>query len=254
MIDLGARDRRELYRWLICGAIVLLAHGSLAAAVVQWHEPIEPDDPSGAIVINLAPMPVAPTEIPTEIPPGPEQVEAQATPQTQVEETHELQPELPPAPDPEVVLAKVQPKQEPVPPQESQPPAPATTAPQVPQAAVAALAAAPMQSVPTITNSNAIPSWKRQVVVMLERNKRYPAAARSRKEHGIVQISFALDRDGHVLSSRVVKSSGSATLDKESLDLLQRAQPFPPAPPELSGARISLTVPIRFNIRCTGNC
>jgi protein TonB len=254
MIDLGTQDRHDLYRWLICGVVVLLAHGGFAAAVVQWHEPVEADDPSGAIVINLAPMPVAPTEIPTEIPPGPEQVEAQATPQTQVEETHELQPELPPAPDPEVVLAQVPPKQE-TPPHDSQPsPAPATTAPQVLQAAPGPIAAAPTQSVPTISNSTAIPSWKRQVVVMLERNKRYPAAARSRKEHGIVQISFALDRDGHVLSSRVVKSSGSATLDKESLDLLQRAQPFPPAPPELSGARISLTVPIRFNIRCTGNC
>jgi protein TonB len=249
MIDLGAQDGRGLYRWLISGAVVLLAHGSLAAAVVQWHETVEADEPSGAIVINLAPMPVAPTEVPTELPPGPEQIEAQAAPTKPVEEQQELQPELAPAPDPEVVLAEKPPKQEPLPTAVSQPPAPATTAPQVPQAAVAALAAAPMQSIPVITNSNAIPSWKRQVVVMLERNKRYPALARTHHEQGTAQLAFTLDREGHVVASRIVKSSGSPTLDKESLDLLQRAQPFPPAPPELPGAQISLTVPIRFNIR-----
>jgi protein TonB len=249
MIDFAAKDRRELYRWVISAAIVLLAHGSFAAALVQWHEPIDTADPSGAIVINLAPMPVAPAEVPTEIPPGPEQIEAQAAPEKPVEEVEEVQPELAPAVNPEVAMAQVPPKQEPLPPQESQPPAPATTAPQVLQAAVAALAAAPVQSVPTVSNSNAIPSWKRQVVIMLERNKRYPAAARSHNEQGVAHMAFTLDREGHVIASRIIKSSGSSALDHESLELLQRAQPFPPAPPELAGNQISLTVPIRFNIR-----
>jgi protein TonB len=194
-------------------------------------------------------MPTAPAEVPTEVPPGPEQIEAQATPEKPVEEVQEVQPELAPAPNPEVVLAQQPPQQEPVPPQESQPPAPATTAPQVPQFALAAIAAAPVQSVPTVSNSNAVPSWKRQVVIMLERNKRYPAAARAHNEQGVAHLAFTLDREGHVVASKVVKSSGSQSLDKESLELLQRAQPFPPAPPELAGLQISLTVPIRFNIR-----
>lgn len=247
MIDLAAR--RELYRWLFSAAIVLAAHGSIAAALLQWHEPIDDIDPSAAIVINLAPMPTAPTEIPTEVPPGPEQVEAQATPEQPVEQVQEVQPELAPAPNPEVALADVPPKQEPAPAQESQPPAPATTAPQVQPFALASVAAAPVQSVPAVSNSNAIPSWKRQVVIVLERNKRYPAAARARNEQGVAQLAFTLDRAGHVVASRIVKSSGSSSLDQESLELLQRAQPFPPAPPELTGDQISLTVPIRFNIR-----
>jgi protein TonB len=46
-----------------------------------------------------------------------------------------------------------------------------------------------------------------------------------------------------------VHSSGSPALDQETLDLLQRAQPFPPPPPELAGAQIDLTVPIRYNMR-----
>jgi protein TonB len=103
----------------------------------------------------------------------------------------------------------------------------------VPQAAVAALAAAPTQSTPNIANSNAVPSWKRQVVILLERNKRYPATARAHNEEGTARLAFTLDREGHVVASRIVKSSGSAALDKESIDLVHRAQPFPPMPPEL---------------------
>jgi periplasmic protein TonB len=46
-----------------------------------------------------------------------------------------------------------------------------------------------------------------------------------------------------------VRSSGASALDDEALALLRRAEPFPPPPPELPGARVDLTVPIRFNLR-----
>jgi protein TonB len=46
-----------------------------------------------------------------------------------------------------------------------------------------------------------------------------------------------------------VRSSGTSALDEEALALLRRAQPFPPPPPELSGSRVDLTVPIRFNLK-----
>ena len=36
--------------------------------------------------------------------------------------------------------------------------------------------------------TNAIPAWKKLVVSALERNKRYPAAAQTRNEHGIAEL------------------------------------------------------------------
>jgi periplasmic protein TonB len=52
-----------------------------------------------------------------------------------------------------------------------------------------------------------------------------------------------------VIESRVIRSSGAATLDEEALALLNRAQPFPAPPPEMPGPRVDLTLPIRFNLR-----
>jgi TonB family protein len=112
-------------------------------------------------------------------------------------------------------------------------PIPAPTTPNVPRGSL------PLEVVPT---------WKSQVVALLEQNKHYPEQARSNREQGVAQIFFSLDRQGRVLESRVVRSSGSRVLDAEALELLRRAQPFPPPPKELKGDHVDLTVPIRFNL------
>jgi protein TonB len=46
-----------------------------------------------------------------------------------------------------------------------------------------------------------------------------------------------------------VRSSGSSILDRATLDLISRAQPLPPPPPEMHGAQIAIVVPIRYNVR-----
>jgi protein TonB len=84
-------------------------------------------------------------------------------------------------------------------------------------------------------------------MAQLHRAKRYPAEARQRREEGTARLSFSIDRSGRVVSYQLVGSSGSAALDQEALAMIQRASPLPPPPPEVTGSRISLTVPVRFN-------
>jgi protein TonB len=92
-------------------------------------------------------------------------------------------------------------------------------------------------------------TWKSQIVARLEEHKRYPEEARLRRDQGVVQVFFALDREGRLIESRVVRPSGVRVLDEEALALLQRAAPFPLPPPEVPGEnRVDLTVPIRFNL------
>jgi periplasmic protein TonB len=64
-----------------------------------------------------------------------------------------------------------------------------------------------------------------------------------------VELTFSLDRQGRVVSSKIAKSSGSSALDEATLELVRRAQPFPAPPPEMAGAEVNLSVPIRYNIR-----
>jgi protein TonB len=276
---LSPEDIADLRRWAICGAVIVLAHG--VAGVVTWQDPDESAEPAAAIVIEFAPVPVAPAVPQMEIPPGPEQVMSDASPskpteslEEKIEEkieqkveakleqevkkkiesqkVEEPPPEVAPAPDPEVAVAPPPPQevqQETPMRQEPRAPAPATTAPQAIPDQVAAIAAAPTQGQLVPDNPTAIPTWKTQIVALLERNKRYPQAAQSRREQGVAQVFFSLDRNGRVIDSRVVRSSGASSLDEEALALLRRAQPFPAPPRELRGDHVDLTVPIRFNLK-----
>ena len=259
----AAAARNEFLRWTISGLFVVLAHAGAAVAFIHWHDFIEDAEPAAAIVIELAPLAVSRTDTLPDVPPGPEQVEGKVAPTKPVEKKEEPiekkiepepipnpVPEVAPAPNPEVAVASERREQEvKAPPAESAPaPAPVTTAPP-PALARAAVPAAPTVGAPSTVSSATVQRWHTQVVALLERNKRYPSAARSRREQGLVQLSFELDRAGRVVASHVVRSSGSPALDQEALDLVRRAQPFPPPPVQISGALLSLTVPIRFNIR-----
>ncbi len=84
------------------------------------------------------------------------------------------------------------------------------------------------------------------LVAWLDRHKRYPDAARRRREEGVVVVEFAIDGRGRVMSHRLLGASGNPLLDAEAEALLARASPLP-APPD--GAGRSFQVPIVFALR-----
>jgi protein TonB len=95
-----------------------------------------------------------------------------------------------------------------------------------------------------VGSSRDIRNWAARVAAHLARNKRYPADALLRGIGGTASVAFTLDADGRVTSVRLARSSGNASLDRESQDLVRRASPFPP-PPQ---GRASITVPVNFNV------
>jgi periplasmic protein TonB len=278
MIALAPEDLADLRRWAICAAVVVLAHGGIAAAMVTWHEDEGGSGPSAGIVIEFAPVPLAAAAPEEEIPPGPmsdlhvpspskpvetledrEKVEqkVEAKLEQKVEEKVETKPveepppEVAPALNPDVAF-------EPPPPQEEKqetakrqtpdvmsPPA----SPQVLAEQTAAIPVAPTLGQLNPNDSDAARSWRREIVAVIERNKRYPAAAQSRRQQGVVNVFFSLDRKGHVVESRVERSSGVGVLDEEALALLRRAQPFPVPPVEYAGDHVTLSLPLRFNFK-----
>ena len=220
-------SEREWRRWVISGAVVVMAHAGLAAALANWHDFVQGDETGNALVIDLAPIPIAVANHPTEdLTPGPEKDQVEPTPEKPVEEVQEKVEEMVRAEAPDVVLPeKVKP--EPPKPIEAEPPEPETTAPQLPK-----------------LSAKAISAWQQKVSTLLERHKRYPPNARH-GEHGIVRLAFSLDSQGRVATSQIIQSSGYETLDNETLELLKRIQSFPPPPPGMIGT--TLTVPINFH-------
>ena len=83
----------------------------------------------------------------------------------------------------------------------------------------------------------------------LAQHKRYPMAARRQRREGVAEVEFTINRQGQVLSSRIVRSSGHAMLDQEVLEMLTRATPMPSFPSSINQNQLVITLPVSFSLR-----
>jgi protein TonB len=239
---------RFLRRWMFASALVVLVHAAIVFWLMYIRELTSAEAPPTAIMIELAPLDVAPPpmEAPREATPGPQMRQAEP------EEAEQPQtipvPELPPVPKPNVVLMtppKPKPKKivkempKPVVKPVRQPPAPRASAP--PRATAASQAASSSHA------TSAVAAWRSAWSAGMNWSRHYPEAARARGEQGTVRLALTIGRSGQVISARLIGSSGSSILDQAALEMARNASGRP-LPPEM-GSSVSLTVPVRFSIR-----
>jgi protein TonB len=227
-------DRAETARWTVCFAAVVAAHA--LAALSLFSSPPASDFDAGAPVVLLE-LPEAPASAatpPSDLAPGPPEAESEPTPPKEQETK-------PPEQEAEVALPIPEPPM-PAPPTVASAP---TAQPSVTMPAVAALPTPGAEVIPAAI----LKRWQSALVAHIERFKRYPAEARAHDERGVARVAFSIDHEGRILASRIVQSSGSAMLDAESLEMLNRAQPMPRPPAKLADSELSFVVPVRFNIR-----
>jgi periplasmic protein TonB len=236
----------EALRWGTSLALALSFHAAGAIALVHWNDSFDPVANAPVILIELAPVPVAPADTQPELPPGPRQAEAapEAQPPNPTEKV-EIKADL--AREAELPVMSPSANEKAKEKKQKQKHASLATAPSTAeQRAERAAATTPGA---TSHNPHAVPNWKSALVARLERFKRYPAEAQSRGEHGVAQLAFNVDRSGGVHHAHITRSSGSSLLDRETIALAERASPMPSPPPEVAGAQIPIVVPIRYNTR-----
>jgi protein TonB len=235
-------DRRnEALRWTGAAAMVLLAH----VAVITPYMLLERPDSGAqaevpAITIDFAPPEVVPEpappveeQKPEEVPPPP--VEAATPPPEEV--TPEPEPPPPPKPD-ELTI----PDEKPAPPPKVEKPKVAQPAKKPPPPKPARQAsAAPSVGAPSVGSSSAKAEWLGTLRAQILRNQQHP------NEAGTVTVSCTLDRSGRVVSRHVARSSGHPELDQAALASIDRAQPLPAPPADISSAELRINIPIRFN-------
>lgn len=269
-------------RWSLAAFVVAGAHGTAGWVVANWQRAeAAMGAPPAAVMIELAPLAVAPEAPAQEVAPGPEMAEAQPEPEPPLPDSVEQPdviepppepepvaipepeiriPELPPLPDAAAALTPP-PKEQPKPPPPEKPkpkPKPKIVEKKKPirpdkpkaeqtSAPVAQAQAAPRAAAPNSGASSPSPaataSWRGSLMAHLNRYKRFPGGA----SPGTVQVAFSIDRGGRVLSARLVRGSGDASLDEEAVAMIRRANPVPAPPDGLGSGAIALTVPIKFS-------
>jgi TonB family protein len=232
--------------------------GALAVAHLRS---VEPDDTFGAPAIEIGLEMTSPHLEPTDLPPGPDADASVASPalaeqKAEVKET-ELPKDVPTeSDDPDRVVATNSPNK---PKEDDSKIAEVQTTASLESVAAEATATPSSEAIPEGTRSVAPAqgtgasaqrlraTWQKELVAHLDRHKRYPAE-RSQKSAEIL-VSFALDRMGHVLSTRIVKGSGDAAFDEAALAMIRRSDPVPQPPPVIADEGLNFTLPVIFRVK-----
>ena len=107
--------------------------------------------------------------------------------------------------------------------------------------------AAPAPSI--ASNSKALPTWQSDLLRHLAKYKRYPEDARRRGLQGINRLRFVVDAEGKVVSYAMAGGSGSAALDRATLEMIRRAGTVPKPPPELlNNGTIEVVAPFVYSL------
>lgn len=248
-------DPSEWKRYGLAAVAIVALHAIAITAAIGWHRtPATTGIVIDAIMVDLTPPPSAPEIQKDDVAEDtPMQEAAPPPPEPVAEEKIE---QIPPTPEQEqpVVAAppKVEPKPEPKPDPKPQPkpkprenPKQVSKKPPAPKTAAAPKAERVGPMVRSTSNAAAAAAaardYRSMVYSHLVRFKRNSSAG-----EGVVTLSFALGRQGQLLSSGIARSSGNPALDQEALAMVRRASPYPPFPSEMTKSRESFTAPVRF--------
>jgi protein TonB len=229
-------------RWFLRTLLVsLLVHGLVLTTVRSCQK--APPPPALTLSVELRTPPPPPPPPPPEPPkPEPPKLEPRK-PVAMPQPVRPLAPTPPPTPlltaTPEAPQRVDQPVvQRPVEPPPPPPPAPA------PAAAPAPIAPPPA---PAIDDAAARAGYIRGLSAAVAKQKRYPRLAQQRGWQGEVMLHVVVDASGRLLDVSVERSSGFEALDREALEMVRRAAPFPFAN-GMKKEDVSMSLPVVFRL------
>lgn len=247
---LGRRDA-ALAQWLVACGVALALHAGVAAMLLRHGDSPAGEESRGAMALEVGIESAAPSFD------GAAAAEASgASAATASEEAVPANEEAPPPPvttTRQVADADQQADMLPVPVEQ-----PHEKQEIVTPASAAALqsVAAPSreaerestQSIATSIGSSASAqraqlAWRRGLVAHIERQKRAMANATRAAD---VVVRFTIDHRGRLLALDIAKGSGDARYDQAALDIVRRADPMPPPPPDLPEQNLNFRIPISF--------
>jgi len=82
----------------------------------------------------------------------------------------------------------------------------------------------------------------------LRKHKKYPPELKKKKQQGVVEVKFSIDRNGELLSSAIHKTSGNPLLDEAALQMLAAASPMPSIPEALDRDTLTLVIPVEYSL------
>ncbi|MDA9211127.1 energy transducer TonB [Methylophilaceae bacterium] len=94
-----------------------------------------------------------------------------------------------------------------------------------------------------------IESYSSKLTKAIARQKKYPRIAQMRGWQGEIILDLEIDGKGNLIKSKIKQGSKFKILDKEGMNMVKRASPFPKPPKELESKIFNVIVPISFKLQ-----
>jgi len=107
----------------------------------------------------------------------------------------------------------------------------------------------PAKTSPAIMDRAATIRYEQLLAAWLEKHKKYPARAKRLRIEGEGILRIVIDRTGQTRRVSLEQRTGNRLLDKAALEMVQRANPFPPMPENDTRGKLEFIVPVAFLLR-----
>ena len=91
-------------------------------------------------------------------------------------------------------------------------------------------------------------NYMETIRLRIERFKRYPHLARTKRMEGMATLRFTITKEGRLKKSELVKTTRYRILDRAAIEAVRDAAPFPPLPESISESELTLEIAIVFEL------
>ena len=116
-------------------------------------------------------------------------------------------------------------------------------------AALPQLATRPPQPAAEAPDAGTLAQYRLALISAARRFKRYPRVALDNDWQGKVEIRIVIDASGAIATLSVRSSAGHPLLDRQALEMIERAKEMALIPPALRGKEFSVDIPVVFSLR-----
>jgi len=98
-------------------------------------------------------------------------------------------------------------------------------------------------------DAGTLAEYRLALISAAKRFKRYPRVALDNEWQGKVEVRIVIDASGAIATLSVRSSAGHPLLDRQALEMIERAKELALIPPALRGKEFSVDVPVVFSLR-----
>ena len=96
--------------------------------------------------------------------------------------------------------------------------------------------------------NNRYKSYLSKIKKKFENTWTYPQSAFEREEEGVTVLKFSINKNGALIATRILTSSGFKSLDQGALHVVQSAAPYDPFPREFDLSRLHIIARFHYKL------